>query len=151
MHHLKHRLLHRPVTRDRYTSTAIALHWLIALLLLGQFVFGLTLEDIPRGTPERGIYVNLHKSTGILIALLISKPNRTATLALLLSLAAPPALLHAEPFAYVPNEGSGTVSVIDTATDRVVAELPGGSKPRGMAVGIDRHWLYVSDQPNNRL
>jgi len=71
MHHLKHQLLHRPVRRDRYTSTAIALHWLIALLLLGQFVFGLMLDDIPRGTPERGIYVNLHKSTGILIGLLI--------------------------------------------------------------------------------
>ena len=57
--------------RNRYTTTAIALHWLIALLLLGQFAFGLLLGDIPRGTPERGIYVNLHKSTGIVIGLLI--------------------------------------------------------------------------------
>jgi cytochrome b561 len=72
MHHLEHHQpVHRHVTRDRYTSIAIALHWLIALLLLGQFVFGLMLDDIPRGTPERGIYVNLHKSTGILIGLLI--------------------------------------------------------------------------------
>jgi cytochrome b561 len=55
----------------RYTNTAIALHWLIALLLLGQFAFGLLLEDIPRGTPARGNYVNLHKSSGILIGLLI--------------------------------------------------------------------------------
>lgn len=55
----------------RYTATAIALHWLIALLLIGQFAFGLLLEDIPRGTPARGLYVNLHKSTGILIGLLI--------------------------------------------------------------------------------
>ena len=54
-----------------YTGTAIALHWLVALLLLGQFAFGLALEDIPRGTPERGYYVNLHKSIGILIGLLI--------------------------------------------------------------------------------
>ena len=57
--------------RDRYTTTAIALHWLIALLLLGQFAFGLILEDIPRGTPDRAIYVNLHKSSGIVIGLLI--------------------------------------------------------------------------------
>jgi cytochrome b561 len=57
--------------RDRYTPTAIALHWLIAVLLLGQFAFGLMLEDIPRGTPERGLYVNLHKSSGIVIGLLI--------------------------------------------------------------------------------
>jgi cytochrome b561 len=55
----------------RYTGIAIALHWLIALLLLGQFAFGLLLDDIPRGTPVRGYYVNLHKSTGILIGLLI--------------------------------------------------------------------------------
>jgi len=55
----------------RYTATAITLHWLIALLLLGQFAFGLLLDDIPRGTPARGIYVNLHKSSGILIGLLI--------------------------------------------------------------------------------
>jgi cytochrome b561 len=56
---------------DRYTTTAIALHWLIALLLLGQFAFGLILGDIPRGTPERGMYVNLHKSSGMVIGLLI--------------------------------------------------------------------------------
>lgn len=55
----------------RYTTTAITLHWLIAVLLVGQFAFGFLLEDIPRGTPARGIYVNLHKSTGILIGLLI--------------------------------------------------------------------------------
>lgn len=58
-------------TPAHYTGTAIALHWFIALLLLGQFAFGLALEDIPRGTPERGYYVNLHKSIGILIGLLI--------------------------------------------------------------------------------
>ncbi|MFC5550055.1 cytochrome b [Massilia aerilata] len=58
-------------TRDHYTRTAIALHWLIALLLLGQFAFGLMLDDIPRGTPDRGLYVNLHKSSGIVIGLLI--------------------------------------------------------------------------------
>jgi cytochrome b561 len=55
----------------RYSATAIALHWLIALLLLGQFAFGLLLNDIPPGTPARGIYVNLHKSSGIVIGLLI--------------------------------------------------------------------------------
>lgn len=54
-----------------YTGTAIALHWLVALLLLGQYAFGLALDDIPRGTPARGYYVNLHKSVGILIGLLI--------------------------------------------------------------------------------
>ena len=39
-------------------------------------------------------------------------------------------LAAAAPFAYVPNEGSGTLSVIDTATDQVVAQIPAGKKPR---------------------
>jgi len=34
---------------------------------------------------------------------------------------AAPLAAPAAPFAYVPNEGSGTLSVIDTATDQVVA------------------------------
>lgn len=55
----------------RYAGTAIALHWLVALLLLGQFAFGLALDDIPRGTPARAYFVNLHKSIGVLIGLLI--------------------------------------------------------------------------------
>jgi cytochrome b561 len=55
----------------RYTRTAIALHWLIALVLLGQIPFGWYLEEIPRGTPARGWYVNLHKSIGVTLGVLI--------------------------------------------------------------------------------
>lgn len=55
----------------RYNRTAISLHWLIALLLVGQFAFGWYLGGIPRGIPARGYFVNLHKSTGLLIGLLI--------------------------------------------------------------------------------
>lgn len=55
----------------RYTRTAILLHWLIAILLLGQFAFGWYLGEIPRGTPDRSYFVNLHKSTGMLLGLLI--------------------------------------------------------------------------------
>jgi cytochrome b561 len=50
----------------RYTRVAIALHWLLAVLILGQIAFGWYLQNVPRGTPERTIYVNLHKSTGLL-------------------------------------------------------------------------------------
>ena len=39
----------------------------------------------------------------------------------------------AAPLAYVPNEGSGTISVIDTGTDAVVKEIKAGKKPRGIA------------------
>lgn len=55
----------------RYDGVAIALHWLIAALVLGQIAFGWWLQDVPRGSPARTVYVNLHKSTGLTIGLLI--------------------------------------------------------------------------------
>ncbi len=55
----------------RYTLGAIILHWLTAALLFGQIAFGWFLESIPRGSPLRGFYVNLHKSTGLTLAFLI--------------------------------------------------------------------------------
>ncbi|HEX7954459.1 MAG TPA: hypothetical protein VF523_15455, partial [Burkholderiales bacterium] len=58
-------------------------------------------------------------------------------------------LAIAAPNAYVPNEGSGTVSVIDTATDQIIKTIPAGKKPRGSAVSKDGTKLYVSDQPHN--
>lgn len=56
---------------SRYGRTARVLHWLIAALLLAQFVFGWWIGDIPRNTPARGYFINLHKSTGIVLGLLI--------------------------------------------------------------------------------
>lgn len=56
---------------ERYTRTAIALHWLLAIALIAQIAFGFTLEEIPRGTPTRGIWVNWHKTVGILLWFLI--------------------------------------------------------------------------------
>ena len=67
-----------------------------------------------------------------------------------LTLVMPLAALAA-PFAYVPNEGSGSLSVIDTATDQVVGEIAAGKKPRGIVVSADGRTVYVSDQPNNQL
>ena len=55
----------------RYNAVAILLHWLIAVCLFGQIAFGWYLETIPRGTPLRGPYVNLHKSTGLILGVLI--------------------------------------------------------------------------------
>ena len=67
-----------------------------------------------------------------------------------LTLVMPLAALAA-PFAYVPNEGSGSLSVIDTATDQVVGEIAAGKEPRGIVVSADGRTVYVSDQPNNQL
>ena len=40
----------------------------------------------------------------------------------------------AQPRAYATNEGAGTISVIDIATDTVVSTIETGGKPRGLAV-----------------
>src|SRR4051794_30045649 len=74
---------------------------------------------------------------------------RPAALAALLL--APGVNAEAAPLAYVPNEGSGTVSVIDTETDRIVRTFSPGQKPRGIAVNRDGSRLYVSEQSGNAL
>ncbi len=55
-----------------YDRIVIALHWLIGLALLGQIGFGFLLDDIaPRNTPARAGVINLHKSFGIVLGVLI--------------------------------------------------------------------------------
>ena len=48
--------------------------------------------------------------------------------------------------AYITNEGSSTVSVIDTATNTVIATIPVGSHPQGVAVTPDGSRVYVANQ-----
>ena len=55
----------------RYTRTAVVLHWLIGAALAGEIAFGFLLREFPRNTPLRGPTVNLHKSLGIALGLLI--------------------------------------------------------------------------------
>jgi cytochrome b561 len=57
--------------RGGYDRVAIALHWLVALALLAQVLLGWYVHDIPRGTPARGYWINLHKSVGLTLGLLI--------------------------------------------------------------------------------
>jgi PQQ-dependent catabolism-associated beta-propeller protein len=45
---------------------------------------------------------------------------------------------------YVSNERAGTIQVIDTATDRIVATARLGNRPRGMALSSDGKLLYVA-------
>ena len=69
---------HKDIDRDAevspslgYTRTAIALHWIVAGLILFLTAHGWYLDGVPRGTPERTIVVNLHKSIGITAGLII--------------------------------------------------------------------------------
>lgn len=52
---------------DRYTNVAIALHWAIALLLIGQVAGGLFMSELPKGDPLKFVLFQAHKSFGILI------------------------------------------------------------------------------------
>lgn len=37
--------------RGRYTTVAIVLHWLVAAIVLGQFVLGWWMQEIPKQPP----------------------------------------------------------------------------------------------------
>jgi cytochrome b561 len=54
----------------RYTSTAIALHWLMAALLLGLFAVGLYMHDLPLSPWKLKIY-SWHKWAGVTAFLLV--------------------------------------------------------------------------------
>jgi len=52
---------------------------------------------------------------------------------------------HAQYLAYVANSTDGTVSVIDTATNTVVATVPVGASPQSVAVAPDGAFAYVAN------
>jgi cytochrome b561 len=58
--------------RHAYDKVAIALHWAVAIVVIAQLAFGWYLTDVPRGMPARGMLVNLHKSIGLAIWLVVA-------------------------------------------------------------------------------
>jgi len=58
---------------DRYTRTAIALHWLIAVAVIVQFCWGWWMQGVPKQPPGmRADMFNLHKSFGLSILMLMT-------------------------------------------------------------------------------
>ena len=55
----------------RHDRASVALHWAIALLVLGLMGIGWYMTGLPRNTPERAFFFNLHKSLGMLTAALV--------------------------------------------------------------------------------
>ncbi|MEO8739360.1 MAG: cytochrome b [Casimicrobiaceae bacterium] len=56
----------------RYTTTAIVLHWVIALAVIAQIIFGWWMQEIPKlPVGPRVNAFNLHKSIGMSILLLM--------------------------------------------------------------------------------
>ena len=57
---------------NSFNNTAILLHWVVAFLLMTQFLIGLDMVDIPKGPDStRPFWFNTHKSIGILLGCLI--------------------------------------------------------------------------------
>ena len=57
---------------DRYTRTAIALHWIIALAVVAQIAWGWVMQTIPKQPPGlRADAFNVHKSVGLTILALM--------------------------------------------------------------------------------
>jgi cytochrome b561 len=56
--------------QQRYTKTAIALHWLIALLIIGAFTLGLVMTNIPGFSMTKLKYFAWHKWAGVTVLLL---------------------------------------------------------------------------------
>lgn len=54
-------------------------------------------------------------------------------------------------YAYVPNEKSNTVSVINTTTDTVISTVPVGNVPVGVAVSPDGTKVYVTNFGNDEI
>ncbi|MEH6438310.1 cytochrome b [Massilia sp. DD77] len=52
---------------QRYTTIAIVLHWLLAVLIIGAFVMGLVMTDIPGLTPTKLKYYSWHKWAGVTV------------------------------------------------------------------------------------
>lgn len=61
------------------------------------------------------------------------------------------ALCEAQVIAYVPNMGSGTLSVINTNTNSLVANVPVGINPIGISVSSDGSRAYVANNGSNTV
>ncbi len=57
----------------------------------------------------------------------------------------------AAPFAYITNGDSNSVSVIDTATNKVTATIPVGSSPMCAAISPDGTKVYVANSRSNDI
>ena len=50
---------------------------------------------------------------------------------------------------YVSTGRGGTVAIIDSASQKLVAEVPVGTRPWGIALSQDGRWLYTANGPSD--
>jgi cytochrome b561 len=56
---------------EKYSVVAMALHWLMALLIFMLFGLGWYMTEFPKGNPDRTRLLELHVSVGLTTALLV--------------------------------------------------------------------------------
>lgn len=56
---------------DAYSKPAMAMHWIMAILLFVQIGLGWYMVDIPKRTPPVAFYYGLHKSLGLIAFALV--------------------------------------------------------------------------------
>jgi cytochrome b561 len=59
-----------PAPAEKYTRTAMLIHWVVALLVMGLVGLGWFMVDLPQG-PDRSYYFGLHKSLGLTVFALL--------------------------------------------------------------------------------
>ena len=57
---------------ERYNTTLIIIHWIMALLILGMIGLGFYMVGLEKGSAERSYFFALHKSIGLTLALLVA-------------------------------------------------------------------------------
>ncbi len=55
---------------QRYNTTAIIIHWLMAIMIIAMIGLGYYMTGLEKGTDERSWFFALHKSIGLTLALL---------------------------------------------------------------------------------
>ncbi len=55
---------------QRYSTTAIIIHWIMAIMILAMIGLGLYMTGLEKGSDERSYFFALHKSLGLTLALL---------------------------------------------------------------------------------
>ena len=61
-----------PAASPRHGGAIVVVHWLVAISILALLAIGWYMVGVPVRTPARGYYYNLHKSLGIVAAVLIA-------------------------------------------------------------------------------
>src|SRR5688500_2829094 len=86
----------------------------------------------------------MHRVLLISAIVALGSCSQPATEAPASTVAAEPSIATPAGRLFVTNENSGDLSVIDTATRRVVATIPLGKRPRGIKASPDGNTLYIA-------